>query len=287
MAAANKEAQLLQLAVELMGSREPFAAALAVGNYLRIRLEPKFSELVDTTEQADSPEAVSVYRTEGDKHLFTINFSTPKRFVLSHCQAQALELSEIESLNQVILLARSRLEQMTELKGLTYTDDVTGLYNQRYLEVVLDREISLARRNKTPFVVLFLDLDHFKNVNDGHGHLIGSRLLSEVGQEVKRALRESDVTFRYGGDEFVMVLTQTNIQDALMVAERVRSQIEKKRFFARDNKDIRLTASIGVAAFPEHASTKEQILKAADAALYNSKKDHRNCVVLAMLGEAG
>jgi diguanylate cyclase (GGDEF)-like protein len=136
-------------------------------------------------------------------------------------------------------------------------------------------------------VVLFLDLDHFKNVNDGHGHLIGSKLLSEVGQEVKRALRESDVTFRYGGDEFVMVLTQTNIQDALMVAERVRSQIEKKRFLARDNKDIRLTASIGVAAFPEHASTKEQILKAADAALYNSKKDHRNCVVLAMLGEAG
>jgi diguanylate cyclase (GGDEF)-like protein len=98
---------------------------------------------------------------------------------------------------------------------------------------------------------------------------------------IKRTLRESDVTFRYGGDEFVMVLGNTSLKDAMMVAERVRQQIEKKRFLARDKMDIRLTASIGVATFPEHGASKKDILRAADAAMYGVKRQHRNKVLAA------
>jgi diguanylate cyclase (GGDEF)-like protein len=147
--------------------------------------------------------------------------------------------------------------------------------------LILDRELSLAKRNNTEFSVLFLDLDHFKNVNDTHGHLIGSRLLFEVGQEIKRALRDSDITFRYGGDEFVIILSHTGLDQAVSVAERIRVQIEKKRFLVRDNLEIRLTASLGVATVPLHAITKQQILKAADEALYGVKKAVRNKVIAA------
>jgi diguanylate cyclase (GGDEF)-like protein len=118
-------------------------------------------------------------------------------------------------------------------------------------------------------------------VNDSHGHLIGSRLLYEVGEEIRRALRDSDISFRYGGDEFVMILSHTGLEAAVFVAERIRTQIEKKRFLAREGMDIRLTASIGVATVPQHAGTKQQILKAADEALYGVKKAVRNKVIAA------
>ena len=192
-----------------------------------------------------------------------------------------MDAHEIFSFKKITHIFRDKCELLANLKSLTYTDDVTGLYNQRYLELILDRELLLARRNELGFSVLFLDLDHFKNVNDSHGHMIGSRLLYEVAQEIKKTLRESDITFRYGGDEFVMILSHTDLPAAMLVAERVRVQIEKKRFLAREGLDIRLTASIGVASVPDHAETKAQILRAADEALYGVKKAVRNSVIAA------
>jgi two-component system cell cycle response regulator len=205
----------------------------------------------------------------------------PVVYVMENCKSDAPSEKELLVIEKIVSFFREKMETVAELKGLTYTDDLTGLYNQRYLELILDREISLAKRNETQFSVLFLDLDHFKNVNDTHGHLIGSRLLYEVGQEIKKTLRESDITFRYGGDEFVMILSHTNLADAVLVAERIRVQIEKKRFLVRDGLEIRLTASIGVANVPDHAETKQQILRAADAALYGVKKAVRNKVIAA------
>lgn len=284
MSAVSSERLLLQLSLEFAAAQENLAAVEAFGRYLRARFNPAVQTQKDFDRDCKATPALAakqLFCTEGDNLYFVLHLSLPVIFSLSGCQGDPLSADEVTVLEQVSKIFRDRMESLAELKGLTYTDDLTGLYNQRYLELILDRELSLAKRNNTLFSVLFLDLDHFKAVNDTHGHLIGSRLLFEVGQEIKRALRESDICFRYGGDEFVVILSHTGLEDAIFVGERIRVQIEKKRFLAREEMDIRLTASIGVASVPLHAVTKQQILKAADEALYGVKKAVRNSVIAA------
>jgi len=277
----ERERMLLTLAIEFAAAKEPLSAVEAYERYLQNRFQP---ETIEELEVENSPIPFSkdkVYEGIKEKHVFFLELTVPKIFILANAKEETPSEYEEKILKEIIRTFRERHEDLVQLKGLTYTDDLTGLYNQRYLELILDRELSLAKRNDTAFSVLFLDLDHFKNVNDNYGHLIGSRLLFEVGEEIKKTLRESDITFRYGGDEFVMVLSHTALDDAIMVAERVRQQIEKKRFLAREKMEIRLTASIGVASVPEHANSKSQILKAADEALYGVKKAVRNKVIAA------
>jgi len=271
---------LLELSLEFAAAQENLAAVESFARYLSARFRPGSQTQNDLTDPAVS-RALYAAPNGGRDYTFVLHLSLPVVFSLQNSAGEPPSADELSVLEQIHRTLRERLEALAELKGLTYTDDLTGLYNQRYLELILDREISLAKRNETVFSVLFLDLDHFKAVNDTHGHLIGSRLLFEVGQEIKRALRESDICFRYGGDEFVMILSHTGLEAAVLVAERVRVQIEKKRFLARENMDIRLTASIGVASVPLHAETKSQILKAADEALYGVKKAVRNSVITA------
>jgi diguanylate cyclase (GGDEF)-like protein len=280
----EQEKLLLDLSLEFSSAKENLAAVEAFGRYLGQRFQPKAAsrrELSGESPELSRIEKGELYYAEGGKLIFLLSITVPILFELSGADSPDLSLEEAEIVTRIIRFFREKMQAFADLKGLTYTDDLTGLYNQRYLEVILDRELSLAKRNETEFSVLFLDLDHFKNVNDSHGHLIGSRLLYEVGEEIKRALRESDITFRYGGDEFVIILSHTGLDDAVFVAERIRVQIEKKRFLARDGLDIRLTASIGVASVPLHAATKVQILKAADEALYGVKKAVRNKVIAA------
>lgn len=272
---------LLTLSLEFSAAKENLAAVEAFGRYLQNRFHPSFQRSEDFDDKCPVRFARGqVFCAEGGNFYFRLPLSIPVLFTLEGCQNPPSE-HELDVLEKTGRFFRERMETIAELKGLTHTDDLTGLYNQRYLELILDRELSLAKRNDTEFSVLFLDLDHFKSVNDSHGHLIGSRLLFEVGQEIKRALRDSDITFRYGGDEFVIILSHTGLDAAVAVAERIRVQIEKKRFLARDNLEIRLTASIGVASVPLHAVTKQQILKAADEALYGVKKAVRNSVIAA------
>lgn len=263
---------LLQLSLDTALAKDPAACSEAFTRYFQNRFHPELSEHVELKKCAVVWKPGEFFVAEGKTLYFRLEFGMGDVFHLSGCEGEGPSAFEVQTLREIVRCFRERMEYVTELKGLTYTDDLTGLYNQRYLEVVLDREISLAKRNNIPFSVLFLDLDYFKSVNDHHGHLIGSRLLFEVGHEIKKTLRESDVTFRYGGDEFVMILSHTEEKDALLVAERIRVQIEKKRFLARDGLEIRLTATIGVASVPEHAVTKKEILRAADEALYGVKR---------------
>lgn len=265
--------KLLTLALDFSGAKETAIATEAFIRFLRERYQPA------KMAQADG-DAANLFFGAGDSLVFTLPFSPPQRFDLQGCSARPSP-GEIEILEKIVGSFQEKMQAFTELKGLTHTDDLTGLFNQRYLELILDREISLAKRNDTEFSVLFLDLDHFKMVNDSHGHLIGSRLLFEVGQEIKQSLRDSDITFRYGGDEFVIILSHTGLDDAIFVAERMRQQIEKRLFLSQDKLNIKLTASIGVATVPLHAVTKQQILKAADEALYGVKKAVRNRVIAA------
>ncbi|TRZ97242.1 MAG: GGDEF domain-containing protein [Deltaproteobacteria bacterium] len=178
-------------------------------------------------------------------------------------------------------LALINAERSAQAQSLIYIDDLTKLYNGRYLNVVLDREMKRSERYRNFFCVLFMDIDFFKRVNDAHGHLVGSRVLVEVGTVLRACVRDSDTVVRYGGDEFVVLLVETNADEAMVVAERMRKMVEAETFVKEAGLAIRLTISIGIAAFPEHATTKQNLLNLADQAMYRGKESTRNVVYLA------
>jgi diguanylate cyclase (GGDEF)-like protein len=164
---------------------------------------------------------------------------------------------------------------------MAYVDDVTGLHNTRYLSTVLDREIEKSKTSGSSFVVLFIDADKFKLVNDAHGHVHGSKLLLELGQKLKTYVRDADSIVRYGGDEFVAILTPCDLAMGKIVAERIRKSIEGWEFLKDDGLTLKVTVSIGVAVFPDHATSKEDIIEQADHAMYTAKKESRNRVYVA------
>lgn len=167
-----------------------------------------------------------------------------------------------------------------EAKTMSYLDEVTGLHNQRYLPMVLEHEIQRAKREKTEFALLFLDIDYFKMVNDGRGHWVGSKLLVELGKVLKGQVRSCDYTFRYGGDEFIVVLGNANLENAKVVAERIRKAVESQMFLVEGH-SLNLTVSIGLAGYPTHAQTVAGLIQIADQAMYYGKRKSRNIVFVA------
>lgn len=170
--------------------------------------------------------------------------------------------------------------KMTRTESLLYVDDLTGLYNHRYLEISLENELRRADRFQNNFCLMFIDLDGFKPVNDQHGHLSGSSVLKQVADVIKDAVREIDIPIRYGGDEFVVLLLAATSTQGLLAAERVRRNIERTQFKVEDGGTTRVTASIGVAAYPEHGKDKEALLRIADESMYKSKKSGKNRVTI-------
>lgn len=164
-------------------------------------------------------------------------------------------------------------------------DSLTGLYNARYFEESLTRAMSSGQFNDSALSVLFIDIDHFKKVNDAHGHLLGSKLLKELGRVLRHCVRENDLVARFGGDEFVVLLEGANAQWAEVVAERVRQAVEERPFLARENKNIQVTVCVGVASFPEHGEDPRWICELADRAMYQGKKSSRNMVCRAPMPE--
>jgi len=181
-------------------------------------------------------------------------------------------------------LALRNLGKFAEVEDLAYLDDLTHLFNVRYLHLILDQETKSAVELKNSFSLLFLDLDYFKTVNDTHGHLVGSKLLVEVARVVKTCIRDKDVAVRYGGDEYVIVLRGTDSGGGLKVAERIRRTIETHQFLAREGYGLSVTTCIGVASYPEHAQDKQTLLDLADRAMYRGKKGTRNIIYIASGG---
>lgn len=187
-------------------------------------------------------------------------------------------------LAQHLALGLKNLGRFAAVEDLVYLDDLTHLFNSRYLEVVLDKEFKNASPAQKPFALLFLDLDYFKSVNDTHGHVVGSKLLVEVSRVLKNCLRDNDVVCRWGGDEYVILLRGTDSGGALKVAERIRRSIESHRFLAREGFSLAITTCIGVASYPEHATDKDTLLDFADRAMYRGKKGTRNIIYMAARG---
>jgi diguanylate cyclase (GGDEF)-like protein len=166
-------------------------------------------------------------------------------------------------------------------EALSVTDDLTQLYNSRYLSQVLRRETKRATRSSRPVSLLFIDLDGFKSVNDTHGHLAGSAALVEAAAVIRINARETDIVARFGGDEFALVLPDTGSDGAEMVGARIREKIAVHQFLRKRGLDIRLTVSVGVATLPDVASSAEQLIHAADEAMYWVKDHGKNGVHVA------
>lgn len=192
---------------------------------------------------------------------------------------RSFESEEILALSLLANKAAVSIEKaqlLEEIKHLSITDHLTQLYNHRYFRERLMEEFERARRYNTPLSIVLADLDDFKQYNDNFGHLTGDKMLKEVSSIIKASVRKADVVARYGGEEFILILPQTNLESALKVAERVRQAVEK-HVFKKDQKVLSsLSLSAGIACYPTHASTQDELIGAADEALYEAKKRGKN-----------
>ena len=188
------------------------------------------------------------------------------------------EVSLLDSLSHPIASALANAVRIAEAERLSQTDDLTKLHNARYMRQFLLNEIRRARRYGSSVAALFLDLDDFKRINDEHGHLVGSHVLMEMAGVILSTVRDTDAVARYGGDEFVVVLPDTGTELAGLVAERIRQKISRYQFTGGRRLQLTLTASFGVATFPLHASSPQQLIACADTAMYEAKAANKNCV---------
>lgn len=187
---------------------------------------------------------------------------------------------ELKQSRDKIIQTNRELEAIKEeLQKLSITDALTGLYNRRYFQTQLNKELSRRLRNKAHnLALIMMDIDYFKRLNDENGHLVGDQVLTKLGELAQQSFRKHDIPCRYGGEEFVVILPDTLIDQAILSAEQFRSLIENTALCI-DNKTIRFTISVGVAAVGEIGiDTAQNLIKAADTALYKSKDSGRNCV---------
>ncbi len=191
---------------------------------------------------------------------------------------QDADVPPLESVADICANAIQNARYLEKVKQLAYVDGLTGIFNRRFFEMRILEEIERARRYESPMAVLLVDIDRFKRVNDEFGHLLGDEALRQLTTAFAHHLRKMDVVCRYGGEEFAIIVPETSGEDAVLVAEKLRRVIETWIFpgVARP-----ITISIGVAEYPQNGHTRDELVRAADAALYHAKQAGRNRTVLA------
>lgn len=218
-------------------------------------------------------------------------FFTDEGMILS-----SRELTHMVGFNVILLFAyltsaylshnlkenEEKLQQLLEkFREQSVTDGLTELYNQSHFFLLFKLQLERSKRYNTPFSIIIFDVDHFKNYNDSNGHIAGSEALRKVGQLMRSVFRSSDILAKYGGDEFVVILPNSDKIGAFLGADRIRETVENEHFEGGKTQPLgKVSLSLGIAAYPEHGSTTEEILENADKALYFAKETGRNKAVI-------
>jgi diguanylate cyclase (GGDEF)-like protein len=189
-----------------------------------------------------------------------------------------IDQQSLESVADICATSIQNAYYVERVKQLAYLDGLTGIFNRRFFEMRIAEEIERARRYDTGMAVIMADIDHFKRLNDEFGHLLGDEVLRQVSSLLHQQVRKIDVVCRYGGEEFGILLTQTNSQHAMSVADKLKKIVEGWQF---PGVPRTVTISAGVAAYPEHGTTRDDLVRAADTGLYAAKQAGRNCVRIA------
>lgn len=216
--------------------------------------------------------------------LVYLEYSDPERHI--PWKIPAGDKSLAASLVRESALALANIKLQETLRNRSIRDSLTGLFNRRFLEEALARELARCQRNPAPLAVIMLDVDHFKRFNDAHGHDAGDLVLRELGGMLTEESRGGDIACRFGGEEFTVLLPDTPIAAATEVAERLRQAASRMQVKRGNDSLGPVTLSLGVAAHPDHGSTVEELLRAADSALYRAKREGRNRVCVARAADA-
>ncbi len=241
--------------------------------------DPRFAKRIDEMTKWKTRSIISIPLTSKHRVLGVIQLIN-----VDMAGFDENELLLLQALADYAAIAIDNARAVEKIQELTITDDCTGLYNARHLYKTLEAEVYRSARFGYEFSVLFLDLDHFKQVNDTHGHLVGSKLLNEIGYAIKSNLRLIDYAFRYGGDEFVVLLPQTSKESALVVARRLQDVFRAAQFVMSDDLSLNVRASMGVATYPEDAKTAHEIIRQADEMMYMVKNTTRDNISVAQQG---
>jgi diguanylate cyclase (GGDEF)-like protein len=217
--------------------------------------------------------------------LYLLAMGNVARIRIGQLRQARLALEEstqaLGSANDALKLRLEDINRLQEqLREQAHRDPLTGQYNRRYLDTTLQREMIKAAREQLPITLLMVDIDHFKAINDTHGHPVGDEVLRQIGLILATHARSHDVVCRYGGEEFLLLLPQLPSTQALQRAEQLRRSA-KTHVFSTEAGDIRVTLSVGVATYPDHGQTVDELLRSADHALYQAKREGRNRVVQA------
>jgi two-component system cell cycle response regulator len=276
VAAASEQGRALE-GLEFDDGPGLVGSSVRLGASLPAReLDPARATVFDETTRLRGLAALKVIPLKtGDRVLGTVVLGSRRRGVYGGDAVRQLEVVAMQAADAIL---RARLFDETE--RLATTDGLTGLLNHRTFQARLDEQLAQAIRYGRPLAVVLADVDHFKKVNDTHGHPAGDEVLRGVARLLAKQARAADVVARYGGEEFALLLPETDAQGALTVAERIREQAAAAAF-ATPRGLLAVTLSLGIAAFPASGSTKGALLEASDGALYASKRAGRNRVTVA------
>jgi diguanylate cyclase (GGDEF)-like protein len=240
-----------------------------------VSLDPQWSAFSRAHPELNIQSIACMPIRSGDKTLGVIQLRNYKLDLMSEYSQSFLRI-----LCDYAAIAIQNARSVELIHELTITDDCTGLFNARHLYTMLDEQIALSAANRShQFSLLFVDLDHFKEVNDTHGHLVGSRLLAEVGSLMKRVLGPDNLCFRYGGDEFVALLPGLGKKAAIDSTMQLWEQLRGARFLSGAGLNLGLAGSFGLATFPEDGNSVQAIIRSADTQMYAAKTTRDNVSV--------
>jgi diguanylate cyclase (GGDEF)-like protein len=256
--------------------------------------ERPWSEVIDSSgiviekDLSTAPESFRLFKESVSRmSIPLISFGQTLGVLTLHSsRVDAFRESELQSLESVADICANSIQNahyVERVKQLAYLDGLTGIFNRRFFELRIMEEVERARRYGSAMAVIMADIDQFKRLNDEFGHLLGDEVLRQVSSVFHQQLRKTDVVCRYGGEEFALLLTQTNAEQAFVVAEKLRKMVEKWQF---PGVPRAITISVGVAAFPQHGKNRDDLVRAADSGLYLAKQAGRNRVCITNTAEA-